>query len=405
MAAEEEAPALGPPCKRCKENEALLKIRLDPVCRYGIVICSIGSEKTKKTLAFRDCYCRFITTKTVKRLEVLDKDTRRCRTPVARKYLVGLSFGSSSAALVNICNELVSNQLARRRTESFVLHVVHIDTDLDTIGPGDSSSAAQLLDRWSERYPRFTFELVSLTSVFDLEAIDWDTLPLQRPDGEPKERLRALFENLPSSTSRADILRLFTRHLLISLTTKGSHDALLLGSSTTALAELTLAETAKGRGFSLPWQVNDGPISHGDGETGGNEATAELCYPLRDLFRKELVDYGSVARPSFQDLLVQLADRRGAVVSHRDLSIEEVMVRYFEDVEQNYPSVVANVVRTTGKLDRLKDGGTCGVCGMGLDRLGDERWRGEIGSGSPEAEASTGSATRLCYGCERSIHG
>lgn len=115
----------------------------------------------------------------------------------------------------------------------------------------------------------------------------------------------------------------------------------------------------------------------------------------------------------------------GAVVSHRDLSIDDVLGRYFSEVEASYPSVVANVVRTTGKLLRrpvdtdhshdhegnitssnANNGRTnCGLCGAPVDELGDERWRGEIGDDEDENRNRAETRRKLCYGCQRSIRG
>ena len=327
---------------------------------------------------------------------------------------MGLSFGPSSSALVAACEELISNRAARNRDEPLELCVVHVDTALSPQAAPEPSPASRLLDRWRERYPRFRFEAVPLTSVLGLRTVDWTTLPPLKPDGEPVGKLRALLEDLPSTTSRADVLRLFVRHILVSLTMQKSQDALLLGCSTTALAELTLGETAKGRGFSLPWQINDGQVpvvyySAGQGVPGESSSDVQptgipLYYPLRDVFRKELVMYGAMAEPPLADLIAEDVDKGNPVVSHKDLSIEEVVARYFEHVEENYPSVVASVVRTTARLDRLEEGARCGVCGMALDEKGEERWRGEIG-GDRGGTQRRPPAGKLCYGCERSIHG
>ncbi len=69
-----------------------------------------------------------------------------------------------------------------------------------------------------------------------------------------------------------------------------------------------------------------------------------------------------------------------------------------EEVELSYPSIVANVAKTAGKLDRLRADDRCGVCNMPLDDKGDARWRGEIG----DDESTTGNVweKRLCYGCK-----
>ena len=109
------------------------------------------------------------------------------------------------------------------------------------------------------------------------------------------------------------------------------------------------------------------------------------------------------------DLLVSPDSSTGAshvVVSHKDLSIEETMTRYFESVEESYPAVVTNVVRTTGRLKRARPppGEVCAVCGMAVDESGDARWKGEIGA-EANRRGDSSEIPLLCYGCERSIHG
>lgn len=196
----------------------------------------------------------------------------------------------------------------------------------------------------------------------------------------------------------------------------------MLGSSTTALAELTLGETAKGRGFSLPWMINDGPVPvqrfpspwkrqdleklaersvENDNQKRNQSASLIIYYPNRELFRAELKQYIMLAEPPFTDLLCPASTLpSSAVISHKDVSIDEVMTRYFTEVEENYPSIVANVVRTTAKLERSdpEQEQYCGLCGMGIDELGDERWKGEIG------DVGCGQDQTLCYGCSRATH-
>lgn len=367
------------------------------------------------------CFLRYVNTKTVKRLEKLAAEIRAAPTQTKR-ILIGLSFGPSSAVLVDVLNDQIQFHLKKRQSSAFEGVVVHVDTDLSAKPSGDDESplSQKLLDGFAKRYPQLTFLRVSLSSVLELDTIDWAVLPAV-PTGEAGEdaskRLQALFDQLPSTTSKADILRLFIRHILISTALKERCLALVMGCSTTALAELTLGETAKGRGFSLPWMVGDGPMTipryptskstqnqtPDSSETGdgGMDTTAQLSiyYPNRELFRNELVRYTTLVEPPLTDLIPS-DDAVGSspVVSLRDVSIDEVMSRYFTDVEEKFPSIVANVVRTTAKLDRTastEQERYCGLCGMGLDTLGDQRWKGEMGDDEDQGEG------RLCYGCSR----
>lgn len=298
----------------------------------------------------------------------------------------------------------------KKSSSPFDAQAVHIDTDLSPRREGDDqadSAVEALLARYREASPNVTFECVHLTRVLEVRSIDWATLPVGK-DGDPAERLRALFENLPSVSSRADILRLLIRHLLLHLAIERDRSALLLGHSTTALAALTLSEVASGRGFAVPWHVNDGsyPVPVYDPLTPGLElARSEypLWYPMRELLSNEIATYVGI-QPEVQDLIPTSSTPSGAnVVSHKDLSIEEVMTRYFEGVEGPYAGIVANVVRTTGKLDRYSNPSapSCGLCGLTLDEQGDSTWAGELGEKTEESTV----AGRLCYGCKRSIRG
>lgn len=374
---------------------------------------------------------KFVANKCIKQIGLLGRETRRPPTGT-RRYLLGLSLGVSSAVLVHLLNENVEFQLARGRNAPFELVVVHIDTSALSSRDSDGqkpSPAAAALERYRERYPRFTFHCVPLSSVLDGPQISAAILnhdpaspPASQPPSTPPPttastaapNLETLLASLPSAASRTDILGLLTRRALLAQARARDCQALLLGHSTTALAELTLAEAAKGRGFALPWLVHDGPaLPVKEGGEEGAEGTEPVLvhHPLRDALRKELATYAELAG------LAVTVDRGAGegktaarVVSHRDLSIEEVMVRYFAEVEESYPSVVANVARTTGKLVRVGGEGQgqgrgerCGLCTMPLDEAGDERWRGELGLGTPTRTGP--GAVKLCYGCERSTVG
>ncbi|KAI1769241.1 hypothetical protein GGR53DRAFT_475059 [Hypoxylon sp. FL1150] len=404
------------PCNRCKEHEGTIDLR--------------GAERVCKS-----CFAYYVSTKAVKRLEVLQRETAAPRTSNSsngpkgprkpQRYLVGLSCGPSSTALLHVLTENVRQQRARgqktARYEYVAAHVVD-----DTLSPPSSAEDA-IITAYRTHFPSAPILTIPLSSALSLPSIDWTALPRAGNDIPPPQRLSSILQQLPSATSRADTRRLLTRHILISAARSERCDALLLGHSTTSLAELTLTETAKGRGYSLPWLVNDGavPVPPSLNAGGGNstEPTLPVYSPLRELFRKELLTYLTRTSPPLTDLVPSSSEDGGsssggggAVVSHRDQSIDDVLSRYFGEVEASYPSVVANVVRTTGKLRRPGDdddgraGGTgdddhvCGLCGTGLDELGDERWRGEIGD-RVEIEMGEGGKPKLCYGCERSVRG
>ncbi|CAM1502835.1 Fc.00g076110.m01.CDS01 [Cosmosporella sp. VM-42] len=381
------------PCKKCKAEDAPYRLRTDPTCR--------------------DCYIQYVSLKMNKRLSTLLRDTRLSRDLAPRRYLAGLSFGPSSSVMAQRLDDTANRHANKKSSSAFDMLVVHVDTDLSYPGAQTDTPARKLLEKYRERFPLVDFECVHISDVLRVRSIDWSALPLEE-GGEPVERLRRLFNKLPTVTARADILRLFIRHLLLHVTMERSYGALLLGHSTTALAALTLSEVANGRGFAIPWQVNDGICTvctyEQESNPDGNGSTKEVgraefpvYYPLREVFRNEILKYIELV-PSLEGLVTTEDRKSSSVVSHKDLSIEEVMARYFEGVEETYPGIVSNVVRTTGKLERVSGDGFCGSCGMTLDEQGDSRWAGEIGD-DPGGDSGTRGHGYLCYGCKRSIHG
>ncbi|KAH8653594.1 hypothetical protein BX600DRAFT_471228 [Xylariales sp. PMI_506] len=475
-----EAPAI---CTRCKQNTSAHDLRTEKVCT--------------------DCFKSFITAKTIKRLEVQQRETAKSSAvggkppppPPAEKplrYLLALSPASlSSTCLLSILCDNIRRQRERGSGRvKFELVVCVVDTSL-AAGDGDEGSggggggASLLVEEYESQFPDTRFVRVPVELVLGLDTVDWAALPGLAPPAEavveaeaeaggsttaaattttsPTRQLRDLLERrLASQAARADVLRLLVRHVLVDTARREACDVLLTGSNTTTLAELTLSEAAKGRGHALPWLINDGVFTlpkrgkrattetategageaDADGEDSSTTISIPIYHPLRELFRKELALYAELTQTpaaastddqqqqqtvatflaSFSGSAIAAANPlTAAVVSHKDLSIDEVMTRYFSEVEINYPSVVANVVRTAGKLRRSEAAAVdrCALCGTGLDEAGDKRWRGELGEPGPDvpdadhgsAEAGEGEAVgaagrgRLCYGCDRSVNG
>ncbi|OAA79886.1 Thiouridylase subunit 2 [Akanthomyces lecanii RCEF 1005] len=385
------------PCKRCKVENAPYKLRNLATCR--------------------DCYVEHVVGKFRKNIGSMHKEIRISAELAPRRYLAGLSFGVSSTCLTQMLDDSARHHATKQSSSAFEPLIVHIDTDL-VVAPEDHDTAAQrLLAKYRQKYPHISFDCVHLSKAMALKTVDWATLlPGQAPESSEDgkcdmEKLRRLFDALPSVTSRADVLRQLVRHVLIDTARTRDYSAVLLGHSTSALAALTLAEVANGRGFSVPGQVGDGLQTICEYDNTGNETARvsfPVYYPLREVLKNELVGY--------MDLIPVLAEMKqlgevdraarssSSVVSHRDVSIEEVMQRYFEGVEGPYSGIVANVVRTTGKLDRVAGSAFCRLCGMTLDESGDDRWAGDLGQDSGDSAAGNHKG-KLCYGCRRSVNG
>ncbi|KAJ6786922.1 hypothetical protein PWT90_00064 [Aphanocladium album] len=392
----------GQPCKRCRGKNAPYKLRNLATCR--------------------DCYVETVVDKVRKSLGMMHKEIRTSTEPAPRRYVAGLSFGVSSTCLAQMLDDSAAHHAGKQSSSPFEPLVVHVDTDLSAGDRQEDSPARRLLAKYRQKYPHVSFDCVHLSRAMSLKTVDWSTLAPSadeirdgndsngEQDGQrDAEKLRRIFDALPSVTSRADILRQLVRHILIDTARTRGCSAVLLGHSTSALAALTLAEVANGRGFSVPGQVNDGPqtVCEYDGGRETARLSFPVYYPLREVLKNELLGYADlipVLAEMKSEKLVDGAAAAAPVVSHRDVSIEEVMQRYFDGVEGPYAGIVANVVRTTGKLDRVAGSANCRLCGMTLDESGDDRWAGDLGRDSGDS-ASENHKGKLCYGCRRSVSG
>lgn len=199
--------------------------------------------------------------------------------------------------------------------------------------------------------------------------------------------LEAMLESPKTATGKADTLR----HILLATLqrTAQAHDcaAILLGDSATGLAARVISDVAKGRGadvgavlgdrktgMSIIKERDSDQASHTD--EGANNGDTPLLFPNRDSLRSELALYYSEAQMEANghgqaDFMadgsgtsqISLASLQPAPITDqndvssrirnmRDLSIDELLQNYFDPaMEEKYPGVVSNVVRTVEKLD------------------------------------------------------
>jgi cytoplasmic tRNA 2-thiolation protein 2 len=299
-------------------------------------------------------------------------------------------------------NEQLQRQLEKNNRLSYELTVAYVDLNFDS-----AEASAQAQSHWEkvqETYSSHKYIKVGIEDALDLDTIKWSSLGLDTTLSDKsipkKDRLQTLLKSIPAATSRADISTTLLSSLLVDVAKGNSCDSILFGDSTTRLAEKTLTETAKGRGFSLPWQVSDGESPFG----------VHYRYPLRDILKKELVSFAALTSPPLTDLIIPTAPMSALVVSSKNTTIDDLMTQYFESVEENYPSIVANVVRTSSKLKApsVDDTTRCSLCGVPVasGTEGIHGWGGDQSfNAAPLPSSESSKHGILCYGCSRSING
>lgn len=258
-----------------------------------------------------------------------------------------------------------------------------------------------LLEQVRTQYPGYEYAALPMHDVFraipsDAALRDLVPASLDGPPPTNQAQLVNMINSLTSATARADVLTTLRTRLIVEHAKSVGCQSILWGDSTTALAEKTLAETCKGRGFSLPWQVADGMSPSG----------IYFHYPLRDVLKKELVSYIELAEPALSSLVHEPSPgATQASTSSKNTTIDDLMKQYFESVEENFPSIVSNVVRTSGKLQipaGAQSDPRCRLCDMPVPggRFGIHGWGGYQ---QDNVEAQQTTDQNICYGCTRSL--
>ena len=327
---------------------------------------------------------------------------RSVYTKTTRKILLPLSLGLCSSTLLHILSQVLETSVKKVGRAGFELHVLFIDASRVV----SSDIKSDLFPLLKEIYTQPHYHLRHFEEVLSmgLDLHGESLLPAQSllettsgtSDRSPAEQLRELLSSLPSASSKTDIITVLRTRLIAEVAKELGCEAITWGDSTTKLAERILAETAKGRGASLPSLTSDGLSTNG----------LLYVFPMRELFRKEVHNYAMFMTPSLPSLITDMATQENASVpaSSKNTTIDALMGRYFASVEVNYPSVVANVVRTSSKLNPPETptfSAVCEICNVpvseGTDGVDDPA------EGTPRS--AEGDRKIRCYGCVRSLLG
>ena len=314
-----------------------------------------------------------------------------------KTLLLPLSLGVSSVCLLHVLNQQLAAQYERSGKAMYKLHVLFIDQAM----PGNNAPHHEAFRRLQLRYPSHRYSSALLEDILDYDStFDHESLSIRDADPQltKQEHLRQVLSSLPSATSRADIEIIMRIRLTAAFAMQSSCHSVVWGDSTTRLAERTLAEAAKGRGGSLAWLTADGLSPYG----------IKFVYPMRDLLKKELGAFATLTSPPLTDMIIAKGSSAQVSTSSKITTIDDLMGQYFESVEENYPSIVANVVRTSARLlapSIEPDEASCVVCGLPTVERS-QKWGGDQKSGaenSPMELPISKQDGTLCYGCARSI--
>lgn len=307
--------------------------------------------------------------------------------------LLPLSYGLSSSVLLNMVHAQVEEQLSKPRgPQAFELHVLIVEPSSISSSSMPQDAAFELLQC---RFPLASFTRLPLHSVFEYvpgldrilaeyagKSFADDTI---RP---PKERLDAFRASITSPTSIADVDSILLNRLIIAFAKSINCVGIIWGDSDDRLAAKTLANVSKGRGSSLTWQVSDGPSPFG----------MQFNFPLRDLFTAELQNYANFF-PELTEVIIPDAPLSDKILT-KNLSIDQLMMRYVSSQGAKYPGVMSNVTRTANKLQASRmptDGSRCGLCDTVICNP-----EGATNQSQFIVDSKKHPSNNFCYACERS---
>lgn len=299
-----------------------------------------------------------------------------------RRLLLPLSSGISSVVLLQILDRQLLRQSSKRGRPSYELHILTVELPSQHFD-GSVATTFHLLE---QKYSSHSFSLVPLCEVFNLDnSLLGDFSDLGALEGEtPQTSLASLFSCIKTASARADLLQILLTRLIVTFAKLNACDAILWGHSNSRLAAKALSGVAKGRGGFLPFDIADGPSPW--------EVT--FYYPLRDLFKSELSAYANALPDDFSKLVTQ--DSAPAPTSLRATSIDDLLSDYIYSQGEKYPSIIANVVRTAGKLQTPpippKQAASCSICTMPRSEAMTTQ-----ANDAPNTDATN---IKICYACQ-----
>ena len=213
------------------------------------------------TCAPRACYDYYVRSKCIKRMESykIRPDDATGQIPT---FLLPISFGVSSTTLLHLIDAQLQGQRLKKATRTrYRLKILHVD---EAVLDPPAAPPLQHLDSVRQRFPDAgEFLSAKLEDIYSFPSQAEALGGRSSSTSSNTESMRALLSALPSPTSREDMAGIFRTRLIAAIADREGCRGILWGDSTTRLADKVMAEAAKGRGFSLPWQISDSESPYG----------------------------------------------------------------------------------------------------------------------------------------------
>lgn len=396
------------PCKRCLRKSVVQSVTVS----RGEAFCG-------------PCFDKFLATKVRKQLgdESYKPLYLKDKTPVETTAHVlvpvltctakdGLNrVGAGLATLDMMCEVIRGHRKAHRGRQGMYLHVLEVAEEKEE----NSGVEEWLRQRYTEdeitEYKSVTLESFYESANLDSELwasvqIDQNMTTDEGTKLEQPKTLSELLAILPSKTSRADVLSIIIDQLVRASAKASGCQTVFQPHTLTFLAERAMASVCKGRGIELGTPI--------DPQSQPSTDLIEIT-PLADLYDTEIQSYLALHNLDLPPYFASLP-QVSASTAAKAMSMDQLLHKYFADIDAAFPSVTTTVVRTVEKLARPfdlpgadnTDSSVCRVCGARRqeDALS---WLHKISVMQLDSDSSSGSTKQkealengpkdLCYAC------
>lgn len=351
-----------PMCKRCDKIQATVVSRKEKFCDDCFL--KFVSQKQRKQMMsdpyFQDVF-KVMYQDRIRTAE--EADSQNAQSNV----LVALSFGSSSLVMLDILNDTLTEQKNTQQGKTgFQIDVVVCYHTLDEKEVFQELARKLWTTRYASNKEKLRVFLIGLDTFFDSSKDNLKTLVLDdksfstfEVDYDTKSSgahsIEKLLSQCPDRSSREDLLAFIRTHLIKRFAFQNNHKTIVWGHSMTKVADDTISLIVKGRGAQIAPLIGSSKFDQDYLDKFKN------LFPLRDVLLSEadaycyisglndfLVDY--VAQDTLLIQKINSPDEKTSQRLIKNMTINEIARKYFDDIEGDYSNVISTVVRTADKL-------------------------------------------------------
>ncbi|SMN18401.1 similar to Saccharomyces cerevisiae YNL119W NCS2 Protein required for thiolation of the uridine at the wobble position of Lys(UUU) and Glu(UUC) tRNAs [Maudiozyma saulgeensis] len=369
-------------CKRCKENYATVKTRKEPFCNACFLkFISLKQRKLMMTDEFYRDHFKVLYGKDLKNNGISE-------------VVLPFDFSSSSFSALDVLVSLLKEQYVQHRGR------VGFNVKIVTIFKNEEErklfQQSWKMLRDSNMYDdqvwlQFEYHLINAETFFsdakDLHQIvlhneDFNSMGLDYILEDSNDyNIEVLLARCPNRNTRNDMWIFIVTHLIKKFAYQHHGcEVVLWAHSMTKLADHIIGLVVKGRGAQIAASLNSTDFDSDYGTAFKN------LYPLKNTLLSELdayciitgLDKFVVNYTVKNDLMLtddteqKTVDPSKNVRLVKNMTINELARKYFDDIEGEYSNIIATVLRTGDKLkppsktsetaDDNKDTSKCSIC-------------------------------------------